>query len=260
MKRRWYKTIIVVVALLTVAALSGGGMALAQEPQDATTLHCGGPKWRGPRFLEVAAEELGMPRDALVQMLRDGELLSDIAAEQGKTLRDLADAFLVANDEALAEAVRQGYLTQEGAACRLQRLSQKIERCLSGLAWRRAPWAPLGLETVAGLLGMTKEALRGELREGKTIAGLAEREGVELATISQALQEAREEALVRAVEEGRITQEQADQARHNAQRRTQSCLIRSGLGGSCLGRPASGGADVSSESEQPRPQWTFTRR
>lgn len=262
MKRRWSKIIGVVVGLLMVTGLAGGGMALAQEPP-GETLHCGGPRWQGPRFLEVAAQELGMERDALAQRLRDGELLSDIAAEHGKTLRDVADVFLVAYDEALAQAVRQGYLTQEGAACRLQRLSQRIERCLSGLAWHRAPWAQVGLEAVAELLGMTEEALRGELQEGKSIPGLAQRQGVELQIISQALQEAREEALVQAAEEGRITQERADQARQNAQRRTQSCLARSGLGGGCFGYPAPRSTRAWSgvvQPAQPILQRIFTRR
>ncbi len=262
MKRRWVKTIGVVVGLLMVAGLAGGSVTLAQEPP-GETLHCGGPRWQGPRFLEVAAQELGMERDALAQRLRDGDLLSDIAEEQGKTLRDLADAFLVTYDGALTEAVRQGYFTQEGAACRLQRLGQRIEWCLSGLAWRRAPWTGIGLETVAELLDMTREALRSELQEGKSLPGLAERQGVELEVISQALEKAREEALLQAVERGRITQERADQARQSAQRRTQSCLIRSGLGGGCFGYPASRKADVSFQlirSEQPRLQRISTRR
>ena len=99
------------------------------------------------------------------------------------------------------------------------------------------------------MLGITEEELRDELREGKTIVGLAERQGVELGTVSEALQQAREEALVQGVEQGRITQEQADRARLYTQRRTQSCLIRSGLG-ACTGL-APRRADLSSQPVTP---------
>jgi len=197
MKRRWYGIIGVVVGLLMLGGLVGGGSVLAQGPQDEP-LCCGGPRWRDPRFIEVAAQELGMEREALMERLCDGELLGDIAAEQGKTLHDLTEAFLTAQDEALTEAVDQGYFTQQRATCGLQQLRQRVERCLAGLGWHRFPWRQVGLETVTELLGMTEEELHDELRQGKTIPGLAERQGVELAIVSEALQEAREEALAQA--------------------------------------------------------------
>ena len=125
MKRRWHKIIGVVVGLLMLGGL-GSVAVMAQGSQDER-LGCGGPRWQGPRFLEVAAQELGIDRLALIERLRDGELLGDIAVEQGKTLQDLADAFVAAYDEALAEAVGQGYFTQAGANCRQQRLGQRIE-------------------------------------------------------------------------------------------------------------------------------------
>jgi len=224
MEKRWHRIVGVLVGLLIVGGLIGQGVVLAQGSQDEP-LECGGLRWRGPCFIEVAAQELGMERKALVDRLRDGQWLSDIAADQGKALHHLTDAFLSAQEEALGETVDQGYFTQEAVAWRLQQLDHRIARCMVGLGWERVPWTQVGLETVAELLGMTAEDLRDELREGKTIAGLAEGQGVELATISGALQEAREEALLQAVEEGHITQEQADRVRQHRERRTELCLI-----------------------------------
>ncbi len=63
---------------------------------------------------------------------------------------------------------------------------------------------------MAELLGTTVEELREELQEGKTIPGLAERQGVPLQEITEALLQARQQALADAVAEGRLTQEQAD--------------------------------------------------
>ena len=230
MKGRWHKIIGVGLGLLVLAGLVGGSMALAQGPQDEPP-RLGGPRrprWHGLCFIEVTAQELGLEMEALIERLRDGESLSDIAAEQGKALRDLTDAFLSAQDEALTEAADQGYFTPARADWGQQRLHQRTEQFLAGFGWRHGLLAPVGLEAAAEVLGMTKEELRDELREGKTIAGLAERQGVELESISEALQAAREEALTRAVEEGYITPEQADRIRQRVQRRTERCLLRLG--------------------------------
>ena len=223
-RRRWYKIAGIVLGALLLAGLIGSSMALAQGPQDGPP-RFGGHKWQGPRFIEVAAQELGMDTEALRERLRDGESLSEIAAEQGKTLRDLADAFLAAQDEALSEAAKQGYFTQVEAAWRLQQARLQVEHCLAGFNWQRPPLAPIGLKAAAETLSMTEEELRNELREGKTIAGLAERQGVELKTITQALVEAREQELTKAVEEGRLTQEQADKIRARLQKQTELCLL-----------------------------------
>ena len=225
MKRRWHKIIGVVVGLLMPGGVIGGGVVLAQGPQDQPP-RFGGPRWHGPRFIEVTAQELGLEREALIERLRDGQSLSDIAAEQGKALRDLTDAFLAAQDEALAEAADQGYFTQARAAWGRQQLRQRIERCLAGFGWRCGPLAQVGLEAVAEALGMTEKELYDELRQGKTIAGLAERQGVELEDITEALLEVREEALTKAMEEGRITQEQAERILDCSQRHTERCLLR----------------------------------
>jgi hypothetical protein len=237
MKRRWHRLVGIVAGLLMFGGLVGGGVVLAQDPQD-DPLRCGGATWRGPGFIEVAAQELGMERATLMGRLRDGELLSDIAVEQGQTLDSLAEAFLAAQEEALADAVDQGYFTQEGAACRLQQLRQRVERCLAGLRWHRAPWNRVGLDTVAEMLGLPAEELKNELHQGKTIAGLAQSHGVDLGSISDGLRQAREEALAQAVEEGRITQGQADGVHRRIQRRTELCLMWPGPG-PCTACPAS---------------------
>lgn len=224
MKRRWYKIAGIVLGTLLLIGLIGSSAALAQGPQDGPP-RFGSHKWQGPRFIEVAAQELGIGTEALRDRLREGESLSDIAAEQGKTLRDLAEAFLAAQEEALSEAAEQGYFTRVEAAWRLQQARLRIERCLAGFNWQRPPLASIGLKAAAEALDMTEEELLSELREGKTIAGLAERQGVELKAITQALLEAREEELSKAMEKGRLTREQADRIRAHFQKQTELCLL-----------------------------------
>lgn len=70
-------------------------------------------------------------------------------------------------------------------------------------------------DTAAEALGLTPEEFFAELRAGKSLAEIAEEKGVDVQTVYDAMNaargEAREQALQQAVEDGRITQEQADQ-------------------------------------------------
>lgn len=79
------------------------------------------------------------------------------------------------------------------------------------------PWGADGwtmFDATAETLGLTPEQLFAELRAGKSLAGLAEAQGVDLQTVYDALDAARVEtmkaAIQQAVEAGRLSQEQAD--------------------------------------------------
>jgi len=82
--------------------------------------------------------------------------------------------------------------------------------------WGRGGLGPFGgdrwmmFDTTAEVLGLTPEELFAELHAGKTLAEVAEAQGVELEAVQDALQAARVEAIEKAVEDGTLTQEQAD--------------------------------------------------
>jgi hypothetical protein len=70
-------------------------------------------------------------------------------------------------------------------------------------------------DTAAEALGLTPEELFAELHAGESLADIAEAKGVDVQTVYDAMSAARgeamQQALQQAVEDGRITQEQADQ-------------------------------------------------
>ncbi len=66
------------------------------------------------------------------------------------------------------------------------------------------------LRVIADVLDMTQQDLIAELRTGKTVADVAQEKGVDLAQVVDALIAPQEQRLQRAVERGRLTQEQAD--------------------------------------------------
>jgi hypothetical protein len=69
-------------------------------------------------------------------------------------------------------------------------------------------------DTAAETLGLTPEEFFAELHAGKTLEEIAEAQGVELEAVQEAMNAARaeamREAIEQAVEDGNITQEQAD--------------------------------------------------
>lgn len=65
-------------------------------------------------------------------------------------------------------------------------------------------------EVVAGLLGVDAETLRSELRAGKTVAEIAAEQGVDPQTVIDALVAEADSHLDLSVENGRLTQEEAE--------------------------------------------------
>lgn len=65
------------------------------------------------------------------------------------------------------------------------------------------------IAVAADLTGLTEEEVLAELEGGKTIPVLLEEEGVDLTTFHQAVADARQAAVDEAVDEGKLTQEQA---------------------------------------------------
>jgi hypothetical protein len=82
------------------------------------------------------------------------------------------------------------------------------------------PWRGLALETAADALGMTEDELRDALHEdGATLAQLAEEQDVPVEDLVAALVAAAEERIAQAVEDGRISQERADEQRSHLEER-----------------------------------------
>lgn len=65
-------------------------------------------------------------------------------------------------------------------------------------------------DAAAEALGLTPEGLFSELHAGQSLSEVAEAQGVDTETLQEAMKAARVEAIQRAVEDGTLTQEQAD--------------------------------------------------
>ncbi|MFQ5410207.1 MAG: hypothetical protein ACE5FI_17490 [Anaerolineales bacterium] len=198
-KNMLFVTIGVVVALVGALAVS------AVSAQTDTPPNGDRPDLGIREAVNAAvADALGMTVDELQAAHEDGQRLPEIAEAQGVDLDVVKAAAEAAKEEAVNAAVADGTLTQEQA-----------DRILSHEGRPgRGPEGPNGRrgnpEALAEALGMTVEELQAAKAEGLTLEELAAQQGTTVEDVHAALQAAREEAIQQAVEEGRLTQEQAD--------------------------------------------------
>jgi formaldehyde-activating enzyme involved in methanogenesis len=120
-----------------------------------------------------------------------------LAEALGITVEDLQTAREVANEAAIARAIEEGIITQEQADHMLAR------KDLMSYLDRDA--------LLAKALGITVEDLQAAHAEGKSLSDLMAEKELDAATVRENLQAAYAEAIAQAVEDGVITQEQADE-------------------------------------------------
>lgn len=157
--------------------------------------------------------------------------------------------------EALSGLVTDGTLTQEQA----DRVASTLDQsdALRGGRGHGGPGGGRDLSAAATALGVTQDELRAALREGRTLAQVAEDEGVAVDTLVQALAEAARARIAQAVTDGRLTQAQADERLADltariTERVTSSRPERGGRHGG-PGRSAPDPAPDSSEAPTPAP-------
>jgi len=121
----------IAVAVVVGMALGTGSVAYAQEETPVSVCQAGvrrgsgaGQAGMGPLheyMVEAFAERLGLALATVEDRLAAGETLCDIALDQGLSLEDFRSLWLDIRQEAIAEAVADGVLTEEQAEWLSQR-------------------------------------------------------------------------------------------------------------------------------------------
>lgn len=121
-----------------------------------------------------------------------------------------------------------------------------------GLWFDRGSWATF--DAVAEVLGLTPVELFSELHSGKSVEEVATAKGIDLQKVQDAAEAARLAArkaeIEQALEEGAITQEQADWMLRGLEQGWMP-MVRSGRGHGMGGRGAPSGGSAPSESTMP---------
>jgi len=138
------------------------------------------------------------PKGAANDTIDENALL---ASALGITADELQAARETANQAAIEQAIAEGLITQEQA---------------DAIQARKTLMTYLNRETLlAKALGMTVEELQAAHADGETLTTLMSEKGLDAAAVRERLQTAYAEALAQAVEDGVITQEQADEMSRN---------------------------------------------
>lgn len=93
----------------------------------------------------------------------------------------------------------------------------------------RGPGLKAGLATAASTIGVTKEELRTALRDGRSIAQVAQSKDVDVQKVIDAMVADAKAKLAEAVQNGNLTQAQADRKAANLNERITALVNREGL-------------------------------
>lgn len=240
MKMKWF----LAVGLVLILSLGVVGIASAQAPDTQPNPPAAHPA-RGD-FLQPVADLLGMPVDELTAELKDGKTLEEVVTEHGKTMADVATVIYDTAVEKLDQAVADGKMTQEQADTIEQRLAERRDACINdGDCQLRPPQRSLRdrlnpkvifnqvMETglnIADTLNMDPRDMLQAFRDGSSLQDLAEQQGVSMDDIAAAIIAPMKDRLAQALDDGKITQEQYD----NALERLQNYEDRCATDGKCL--------------------------
>ena len=143
------------IASISIAAALGGGAFVlntvgpaaaqstpameSQSTSDGTTPDGTAQRphrrWRRARVVRgaiyVSAETIGIPRAELVQALRDGQSIAQVAEARGVSAQTVIDAIVQAGSAKADEAVAAGTITQQRADAIKARLPQVAERIVN---------------------------------------------------------------------------------------------------------------------------------
>ena len=87
----------------------------------------GGPGHLLKQGLDAAATALGLTETEVLDALRDGQSLAEVAAEEGVDVQAVVDALVAEAEQALADAVDAGRLTQDQADEFITDLPMRVE-------------------------------------------------------------------------------------------------------------------------------------
>jgi uncharacterized protein YidB (DUF937 family) len=202
----------IAVTTLAATALAGGlGGALLLGPASADTstetaaTAASGDAMATARCREGfadLAEVISISNDELRDALRDGRTLAEIADANGVDPQRVVDVLVDNATERLDAAVAAGRIDEATAEERKDSLPDRAAKLVNGELERdahRHPRRSVVLRTAAQAIGIDASILRDALRDGQTIAEVAEANGVDPQTVIDALVARSTERITRVV-------------------------------------------------------------
>lgn len=219
-----------VVIVLAVAALAVGGTALAAG-SPAAKERPRAAKLAGGGLLKAAADYVGLELRALKAELRQGRSLAQVATARGKSVDGLEQALLTAFRAKVQAAQSAGKIDATRAQRMLERAPARIERLVN--ATRPAKARPAKVRLAKGLLavaadylGLTRQQLAAELKQGRSLAQVATARGKSVDGLETALFNAFKAKVDAAVAAGKLDATRAQRLLERAPARIERLVNR----------------------------------
>jgi polyhydroxyalkanoate synthesis regulator phasin len=173
--------------------------------------------------------------DALSPEERSQAVIDDAAKQLGVDPSELSAALKQALKNRIDEAVADGKLSEEQADALEERLDSAGAPLVFGGLGGPGFGEHLGLwhlghlgdlDAAGSYLGLTEDELRDALSEGRSLAEVAKAEGKSVDGLVQALVSEAEERIDAAVDEGRLTQAQANELKDDLEARITELVNR----------------------------------
>jgi ribosomal protein S20 len=224
----------VLAATAVAAALAGGGVlggtavAGAQSNDDRPPAEADRPPGGHGPGLDAAAQALHLDVDDLRSKLEGGATIAQVAQQQGVDVQSVIDAMVADATAHIDQKVQQGELTADQANERKANLQDRI----TGLVNEGKPKGEdrdhgPKLDAAAKALGVSTDELRQQLRDGKTIAQVAQDRNVDKQKVIDAMVKDAEDHIDQAVQDGKLTADQANERKANLKDRITS-LVNNG--------------------------------
>jgi len=228
--------------MAAVLSLGSLGSALAADTAQTQAEHVNKPaevkfafgkmEHRGGFGMKVSYKEntellslLKLDAEKLQEELKAGKSLAEIAKAQGVETDDVVALLVKQNEAKLAEAVKAGKLTQEQADKMTEntsdRIKEQVENTQQGKGFDKGKGFGFGFgseknEELLSLLKLDADKLQEELKAGKSLAAIAEAQGVSVDDVVALLVKQQDAQLAEAVSAGKMTQEQADKLKEKS--------------------------------------------
>ena len=145
----------------------------------------------------------------------------DVASAQEVESGDTETAVPATIEQVLADLVAEGVITEEQST----QITAALQERIGAFRGHQGGFARgMHLETAAGVIGLEVEALADALRDGQTIAEVAEANGSSATAVIDALVAEMNTKLDQAVEDGKLTTEQAEDVRADAPDRIEAMV------------------------------------
>ncbi len=205
------KKLLITLALVVITVL---GVSAAYAQQDGGGR--GGRRGDGllRELINIVAEETGLEPQEIVGQVRAGSTLADIITANGGDVNSVVATAIANATEQINTAVSEGRITQEEADTMIASLetvfTNMVNREVRLQAQRHAVERGI-IRLAAQETGLSEREIMEQYRAGNSLASILTANGVDVdAFIELAVAQA-EERLTQAVENGRLTQEEADE-------------------------------------------------